>query len=287
MSPGSSRLVSQPQSVSCGVFIVAVTRWGPGLDAQLPELAKDLGLFPYDLRIRINGPLPVIVARMPEREAASALMAKLRSWGHGAVGCEDNKVVAAEAMLQVREFRFEGSRLAVTVGGGESVEIESGEVLMLIHAMAVLQQHQTHESTKQQFSAARAVLSGGIVMTRTVSSTSHQNETGFEERIYLFRRSSTDPILFAQHQLHYGGLGEAMSRSSHDNFAALTVRLRAFAPEARYDDRLRTTRRKASFEAGTSDRSGATQTTTVTHSNASGLDLAAHILLVAHARGQL
>jgi hypothetical protein len=26
MSPGSWRLVSQPQSVSCGVFIVAVTR---------------------------------------------------------------------------------------------------------------------------------------------------------------------------------------------------------------------------------------------------------------------
>jgi hypothetical protein len=272
------------------MFIVAVTRWGPGLDAQLPELAADLGLFPYDLRVRLNGPIPVIVARMPEREAASALQAKLRGWGHGAVGCEDNKVTAGAAMLQVREFRFEGERLAVDVAGGGTgvgAEVEAGEVFMLIHAMAVSEQHQTQETSKQQFSAARAVLSGGLVMSRTVASTSHANAAGFEERIYLFRRSFADSILFCQHQLHYSGLGDAMSRSSHDNFAELTRRLRAFAPLACYDDRLRATRRKTSFETGTSDRSGATQTTTVTHSNASGLDVAAHLLLVAHARGQL
>ena len=54
------------------MFIVAVTRWGPGLDQQLPELAAQLGMFPYDLRARLAGPLPVIVARVHEREAASA-----------------------------------------------------------------------------------------------------------------------------------------------------------------------------------------------------------------------
>lgn len=264
------------------MFIVAVTRWGPGLDAQLPELAADLGLFAYDLRIRLNGPIPVIVARMHEREAASALMAKLRGWGHGVVGCEDSKVVAGEAMLQVREFRFEGSRLVA-----ESGEVESDEVLMLIHAMAVAEQQHVQETSKQQFSAARAVLSGGLVMSRTATSVSHTRDASSEERIYLFRRSYAEPMLFCQHQLHYTGLGEAMSRSSHDNFAELTRRLRAFAPSACYDDRLRTSRRKATFELATSDRAGATKTSTVSHSNASGLDLAAHLLLIAHARGQL
>jgi hypothetical protein len=269
------------------VFIVAVTRWGPGLDKQLPELATDLGLFPYDLRIRLNGPLPAIVARMSEREAASALLAKLRAWGHGAVGCEDSQVVAGEAMLQVREFRFEGEWLEVDIGGQEGVAVAPGEVVMFIHAMAVSEQRQTQETSSQKFSAARAVLTGGLVMSRTVSSVNHQNDAGFEERIYLFRRSLADSMLFCQHQLHYAGLGEAMSRSSHDNFAELTRRLRAFAPSVPYDDRLRTTRRKPSFETASSDHAGATKTSTVTQSNASGLDLAAHLLLVAHARGQL
>ena len=244
-------------------------------------------MFPYDLRMRLNGPLPVIVARVREREAASALMAKLRGWGHGVVGVEDSKVVSGASMLQVREFRFEGQRMAVDGLGGESSSVEADEVLMLVHAMAVVEQHQTQETSTQKFSAARAVLSGGLVNTRTVSTTSHSNETGYDERIYLFRRSFADSVLLSQHQLHYSGLGEPMSRSSHDNFAELTRRLRAFAPSALYDDRLRTSRRKASFEMGTSDHAGPTQTTTVTQSNASGLDLAAHLLLVAHARGQL
>lgn len=264
------------------MFIVAVTRWGGPIDAQLAELAADLGLFPYDLRVRLNGPIPVIVARIREREAASALMAKLRGWGHGVVGCEDSKVVPGDAMLQVREFRIEGSRLVVDGG-----EVEAREVFMLVHAMAVSEQQHTQETSKKQFSAARAVLSGGLVMSRTATATSHTRDTGSEERIYLFRRSYADPMLFCQHQLHYGGLAEAMGRSSHDNFAELTRRLRAFAPAACYDDRLRATRRKTTFEGATSDRDGGTKSSTVSHSNASGLDLAAHLLLIGHARGQL
>jgi hypothetical protein len=272
------------------VFIVAVTRWGPPgrlLDAHLPELAADLGLFPYDLRIRLNGPIPVVVARMPEREAASALMAKLRSWGHGVVGCEDTRLIAGAAMLQPREFRFAGERLELEVGAPEWAVVEPGEATMLIHAMAVSEQQQTQETSKPQFSAARTVLTGGLVTSRTVSSISHQNQTDFEERIYLFRRSLPDSVLFCQHQLNYGGLGEAMSRSSHDNFVELTRRLRAFAASARYDDCLRANRRKSSFEMASSNQAGATKTSTVMQSNVSGLDLAAHLLLLAHARGQL
>ncbi|MFV8753145.1 hypothetical protein ACNOYE_21560 [Nannocystaceae bacterium ST9] len=269
------------------MFIVAVTRWGPGLDEQLPALAEQLGLFPYDLRMRLAGPLPVIVARVAEREAASALMAKLREWGHGSVGCEASKVIAGDAMLQVREFRFEDERLIVEGQGQVHGEVAAAEVLMLVHAMAVSEQHHTQETSKQQFSAARAVLSGGLVMSRTTTTVSHANDSDSEERIYLFRRSFADPLLFRQHQLRYAGLGAAMSRSSHDNFAELTRRLRAFAPEARYDDRLRTSRRKLDFEAASHDQAGKTKTSTLTSSNASGLDLAAHLLLVGLARGQL
>lgn len=273
------------------MFVVAVTRWGPGLAEQLPALAEQLGLFPYDLRVRLAGPLPVIVARVAEREAASTLMASLRGWGHGAVGCELGKVIASEAMLHVREFEFEGERLRVEGSGQVRAEVEASEVAMLVHAMAVSEQHHTQETSSKQLSAARAVLSGGLVMSRTTTSTSHANDSDSEERIYLFRslfRSSfSEPLLFCQHQLRYGGLGSAMSRSSHDNFAELTRRLRAFAPEARYDDRLRTTRRKLSFELASHEQAGKTKTSTVASSNGSGLDLAAHLLLVGHARGQL
>ena len=269
------------------MFIVAVTRWGPGLDQQLPELAAQLGMFPYDLRARLAGPLPVIVARVHEREAASTLMNTLRGWGHGAVGCEDDKVVSSEAMLQVRDFRIEADRLEVEGVGQLRGEVEAAQVYMLIHAMAVSEQHHVKETSSKQFNAARALLSGGMVMSKTTTTTSHAHDSDSEERLYLFRRSFSEPLLFCQHQLRYTGLGPAMRRSSHDNFAALTLALRTFAPDAVYDDRLRTTRRKLGFEAATHEQAGKSKTSSVSHSNASGLDLAAHLLLVGLARGQL
>ncbi len=274
------------------VLIVAITRWGPGLDAQLPELAAYLGMFPYDLRMRLSGPLPVVIARLHEREAALALQAKLRGWGHGVVGCDAANVFAAETMHQPRDFRFEGERLLTEGFGSARAEVHAPEVYGFIHAMVVADHQRTQERTNKQFSATRAVLSGGLVMSRKATATSHVTESESEERIYLIRvirGSFSDPILFCQHQLRYQGLGADMGHSSHESFAALTRRLRAFAPNAFYDDQLRVTRRKATFEGATQEQSsgGKVKTSTVTSSNASGIDLAAYLLLVAHARGQL
>ncbi len=270
-----------------GMFIVAVTRWGPGLDQQLPELAKTLGLFAYDLRMRLSGPLPVVVARMAKRDDASRLMAQLRGWGHGAVGCEQGSVFDAASMHQPREFAFEGSLLRTEDAMHSRSEVAADEVYALIHAMVLADHQQNQTRSGKQFSAARAVLSGGLVMTRKTSSSSHVTESESEERVYLIRRGFADPILFRQHQLHYAGLGEQLGRSSHENFATLVERLRQFCPGALYSAQLRETRRKNSFVGATTVESGSATTSTVTSSNASEVDLAAYLILVAHARGQL
>jgi hypothetical protein len=271
------------------VFIVAVTRWGLGLDQQLPELAKSLGLFPYDLRVRLNGPLPVVVARMHERDQAGRLLAQLRAWGHGAVACEDSSVPAADSMHQPREFRFEGERLHTEDAQHVHAEVAASEVYALIHALVLSDHHQNHSKSGKQFSAARAVLSGGLVMTRKTSSSAYVTESEAEERVYVIRKDYAEPLLFAQSQLRYTGLGADLERSSHGNFGILVERLRGWCPGALYSTQLRETRRKASFVGASQAKSGATTTTTTTtsRSNASEVDLAAYLILVAHARGQL
>ncbi|PRP99313.1 hypothetical protein [Enhygromyxa salina] len=272
------------------MFIVAITRWGAGFDQQLPELASMLGMFPYDLRARVAGPLPVIVARIPERERASQLLTRLRDWGHGVVGCDADTVPSAAAMHQPRDFSFDGETLRTQDHASAPASIHASEVYALIHAMVLADHQTTKERTSKSFSAARAVLTGGMVMTRTSTSTTHSNTSESEERIYLFRRTGTrlgDPMLFCQHQLRYTGLGEAMGHSSHESFAALTTRLRSSFPGAYYDDQLRSSRRKTTFTAATSASSKATKVSSVISSNASGVDLAAYLLVMAHSRGQL
>ncbi len=271
------------------MFVVAVTRWGPGLSEQLPTLAAELGVFPYDLRMRLNGPLPVVVARVSGAEAASALVAKLRGWGHGAVGGDTAKVPTTEQMHQPREFEldFEGGHLRTTSATRERAQVDGAEIYALIHAMVVSDAQTISERHSKQFSAARAVLSGGMVMTRSTSSTSTITESSSEERIYLIRRDFAQPMVFCQHQLRYTGLGDAMGRASHESFAALCTALRRLAPGAIYDDQLRVTRRKRSLDGVTSERKGDETIKSETNSNASGVDLAAYLILMGHARGQL
>ncbi|KIG15109.1 hypothetical protein DB30_06017 [Enhygromyxa salina] len=272
------------------MFIVAITRWGAGFDQQLAELARMLDMFPYDLRARVAGPLPVIVARIPERERAKALMDTLREWGHGVVGCDARTVPGAADMHQPREFSFEGEALHTEDHAHQRATSHLSEAYALVHAMVLADHQSTKEQTRKSFSAARAVLTGGMVMTRKSTTTTHSTTSESEERIYLFRRSGSrlgDPILFCQHQLRYTGLGAAMGHSSHESFAALTTQLRAWAPRAYYDDQLRQTRRKTTFEAATTASSKGTAVSSVTSSNASGVDLAAYLIVMAHSRGQL
>lgn len=272
------------------MLTVAITRWGPGFDQQLPELAQMLGVFPYDLRSRLAGPLPVIVARVPDRVHASQLMSKLRGWGHGVVGCDASSVPSAASMHQPQDFAFDGEILRTEDHAHQRAEVQASEVYALIHAMVLGDQRTTKEQTSTSFSAARAVLTGGLVMSRKSTTTTRSTDSAAEERIYLFRQNAAgwaDPMVFCQHQLRYTGLGAAMGNSSYESFATLTGRLRGFCPGAYYDDQLRTSRRKASFEAVTREKSGNTSTSSVTNSNASGIDLAAYLVLMAHARGQL
>lgn len=269
------------------MFLVAVTRWGSDIGPQLPALAEQLGVFAYDLRMRLAGPLPVIVARFAEGPAASSLMATLRGWGHGAVGCDLDKVPSAASMHQPRRFEFTDDLLRTRDRAQVEAEVRAAEVYALIHALVLTDHQQTQERTTKKFSASRAVLTGGMAVTKKTSSTARMTESESEERIYVFRRDFTGPMIFCQRELDYAGLGDAKGHSSHESFAALTRRLREFCPAARYDDQLRSSRRKASFE-GVSVSTGAKgKMTTATSSNASAVDLAAYLILVGLARGQL
>ena len=177
-----------------------------------------LGLFPYDLRMRLNGPLPVIVAQIPEQSAASELMATLRGWGHGAVGCALSTVPSASEMFTPREFEFDEGVLVLR-GAGRELSVRPGQVYALIHTMALTETRTTRETTSKTFSAARAVATGGMVMRKKQTKTATSTESQSGEQVYLVPQSKAAPVLLAQHALRYSGLGEDMSRSSLTSFA--------------------------------------------------------------------
>ena len=58
------------------MYVVAITRWGAGLEEELQPLAELLGLTAYDARLRLRGPLPVILVHTSDAQEAK----RLRSW---------------------------------------------------------------------------------------------------------------------------------------------------------------------------------------------------------------
>ena len=101
------------------MFVVAATRWSRPFEQDLVELAAQLLMSAYDLRLRLSGPLPVVLGTGFLLDPSRKLLDFLRSRGHGAVVCETSDVVASEILFSPREFVFEPTALHVSTAASE------------------------------------------------------------------------------------------------------------------------------------------------------------------------
>ena len=113
--------------------------------------------------------------------------------------------------------------------------------------------------SERKFAPGRALLTGGLSMSKTKEREVERRSDTTEPVLYVFRRRGA-PWLLGQYHANYSALGASLQPTAIANFAATVERLRALAPTAFSDDRLLQRR-----------------TTT------DDLDLLAHILAHAHA----
>ena len=157
------------------------------------------------------------------------------------------------------------------------------EILALIRAGSSTSEQTSSVTKEKKFSLGRAALSGGIVRSKTTTTT-HRNTTEEREQVlYVIRKNGRDPFLLRESHVRHEGLGEQRKATKLLNFVAMVDALRARAPAAMYDDRLLKQRRKGSL----STVAGGESNRVATSSNASENDLAAHLLAIAHLKGQL
>src|ERR1700689_4597307 len=74
-----------------------------GVDAEARALARDLGSGVYEARLKLSQPLPIIVHRTSDGDAARALATSLRARGHDVVALDETHVPEP---IVVRTFRF-------------------------------------------------------------------------------------------------------------------------------------------------------------------------------------
>ena len=220
------------------MFVVAVTSLGSGLDEEAQRLAADLGYTPYEARLRLAGGLPSVVLQTPDKARALGLLSRLRARGHGAVACDEGAIVSLEAMLLLRDFRFDPAGISVLGTHGEPIDaVARADLLCLLR----LSHRRTETSTVVQkqttFSAGRAIVSGGLLLTKTKEREVTQRSDSKEQVLVLYRRGGP-PLALRETAAHYDALGAERAPTTILNFQRAVDRIRAIAPHAPYDDRL-------------------------------------------------
>ena len=264
------------------MYVVAVTRWASTLEEEARALAPVLGVAPYDLKLRLGGPLPVVVAREADSARARELLQLLRTRGHGAIACDLAFVPSSQQMPAPRSYRLEDEAFVGLDPAWGERSVRYADLLGLVHASAATLVESTTVTKDKKFSLGRAVLTGGLVMRKKTATEKRDSSEQREQVLYLIRQDGRDPMILREQRLRHQGLGARVKPTSLENFATLVALLRERATGALYDDRLFTRPRRAS----TTSLSGTSTDRLAASSNASDNDLAAHLIVVAHRQGQ-
>lgn len=266
-------------------YLVALTRLCAmrSLEDELPVFAAALGLQPYDARLKLATPPPIVLAAAAELDRAQELVMQLRGRGHGVVACDTAITPGAEHALVVRSFELQPDALVCFDRPGRAIPLPYPEIVGIFRAGEITNEVETSETVQQKLALGRAALTGGLMRRKTVRTVETRANIDRQEVLYLFRRSGPEPIVLKERGLDYAGLGEHRGATHRQNFTTLVECLRRCAPHSVYDERLLAAKRRPDL-AGVQSSAGKQ---VVTDSNSAANQLAAFLLMQAHARAQL
>jgi hypothetical protein len=263
------------------VYVVAIVELCATVEAEAVALSADVGMTVYEARLVLASGTPAIVRSTSDRAQALDLATRLRERGHDVALCDTSDVVPSQAMTSMRRFRFGPACIEIDAGpslahdGAPPDRLPYDDVGPLIAAVHRKRIANESESSDRKLSVGRAIMSGGIVMTKTVKRETRSTTEDREQVLYVFRRSGAKPWILREHGTNWKGHGRPVAPTAAQNFRIASQALRERAPRAPYDDRL--VGRKSAPER-MAVAGGLAGTTTTTSSSETGVDLLAHLL---------
>lgn len=221
------------------MHVVAIDRVSGDPTERAQALAQVLDRTPYECRPRVQAPRggPAVIATHPDAASAHATAARARAAGFCTLVLDAAAATPSVRAFPVRAFRFEAETLEVSTRDGRTASIPWPSVDRIVQGTAMTQQRHTEKVKERKLSVGRAVLSGGLLMSRTQSSERTSTTTQTERFVALYA-GEAGPWWLAESELDYRSLGPAMQPSRLGNHAFVLSRLREAASAATWDDRL-------------------------------------------------
>ena len=207
--------------------------------ALLSVVGEATGLSAADIRPRMSGPGPWVLAVSATAEPLTAMLPLLAQLHVQALVCDPSVVPGDNDRVIVRNLAFGPSQLVATDGTGVEHACDYSAISLIQQGNRVHTNVETTKTTQRKFSAGRALLTGGLSLTKKEVIT-ETKKTESSERFVLLSRNDGEPdLMLYERRLNYQFLGNQMQFSSFANLQSLIATITA-KTTAVVDDRVNT-----------------------------------------------
>ena len=117
------------------------------------------------------------------------------------------------------------------------MELAYREVDLLLRGVRIDERTELKTTEQRKFSAGRALLSGGLILTKKSRKLEQVTSEERDDFLHLYSEGRP-PLVFRASAVNYQGLGPALQPSTAANFTYLVGALRRSSSQAVYDERL-------------------------------------------------
>jgi hypothetical protein len=232
--------------------------------------ASAAGLPLAEARLRLTGVLPRVLVADRDEGKLAAIGQALATAGFATAVVDPRAAPGDEDRIVARSLAFGSGELVVVEGVGvETRHTLSASAFELIQrGTRVTRSEKTTTTSHRKLDLGRAVMTGGLIMTKKVEKSSTQASEVREPFVVIHRTDGGRDVVLYEKRIDFRFLGPQMQPTSRGNLEATLVRLKALAPGVPFDERVA----KPGFASG------------LPSAGADPVDLALHLVRIARRR---
>ncbi len=208
----------------------------PDHPSALARAAHLSGVAPSDVARLLTGPFPRVLLRVAPDPAG--LVAALEAEGFTAWAADPAQVPTDADRIQVRGLTWTEAGLVAQDGQGGEHPCPFTAIRLLQRGARVHTASTVETTTTRKLDLGRAVLSGGVMLTKKVTQTMDRITHAKEPFLLVQRGDGAPDLMIYEHRMNYQCLGADMGQATLMNLLRLTARFQALCPEVPLEDRV-------------------------------------------------
>jgi hypothetical protein len=217
-------------------MILAVAAVPESADARLLA-AKVTGLVLADLNRKLAGILPRVLFTGLGTASAPAMIQGLEALGFVVLTLEAAGAPTDRERVIARRIEFANGSVFATDREARTHVCPPSSISLLQRGTRTSTTSEKVTTSERKLDVGRALLSGGLLLTKTTEKTSIRTTQNAEAFLLVQRNDGEPDLMLYERRIDYGALGVELQPASRGNLETVWTKLKAMAPSL-VDDRV-------------------------------------------------